>query len=131
MGWRVVEALKLATNRERPNEGNGRGGFWPHGTSKYELDGSFPSGHAAVSWAVARVIASLHQSFQANRSRLELTSLSWVSVQAVTAREHFPSDVLVGRTFGYLIGRYVVYHHHADSQEASAFSVSPLLQKST
>lgn len=26
----VVEALKLATNRERPNEGNGQAGFWPH-----------------------------------------------------------------------------------------------------
>src|SRR6266436_6584921 len=43
----VVAALKLATNRERPNEGNGQGGFWPHGTRSYELDGSFPSGHAA------------------------------------------------------------------------------------
>jgi hypothetical protein len=44
----VVEALKLATNRERPNEGNGQGGFWPHSTRSYELDGSFPSGHAAA-----------------------------------------------------------------------------------
>ena len=43
----VAAALKLATNRERPNEGNGQGGFWPHGTRSYELDGSFPSGHAA------------------------------------------------------------------------------------
>ena len=54
----VVEALKLATNRERPNEGNGQGGFWPHGTRSYELDGSFPSAHAAESFALARVIAS-------------------------------------------------------------------------
>jgi membrane-associated phospholipid phosphatase len=45
----VVEALKLATNRERPNEGNGQGGLWPHGTRSYELDGSFPSGHVAES----------------------------------------------------------------------------------
>src|SRR3989454_10826683 len=45
----VVNALKLATNRERPNEGNGQGGFWPHGTRSYEVDGSFPSGHAAES----------------------------------------------------------------------------------
>ena len=36
----VVESLKLATNRERPNEGNGKGGFWPHGTRQYELDRS-------------------------------------------------------------------------------------------
>src|SRR6266446_3262788 len=58
----VVEALKLATNRERPNEGNGQGGFWPHGTRSYELDGSFPSGHATESFALARVIASEYPS---------------------------------------------------------------------
>src|SRR5262249_38774580 len=54
----VTAALKLATNRERPNEGNGQGGFWPHGTRTYEIDGSFPSGHATESFALARVIAS-------------------------------------------------------------------------
>src|SRR5260370_35009594 len=54
----VVEALKLATNRERPNEGNGQGGFWPHRPRSYELDGSFPSAHAAESLALASVIAS-------------------------------------------------------------------------
>ena len=58
----VVEALKLGTNRERPNEGNGQGGFWPHGTRSYELDGSFPSGHATESFALARVIASEYPS---------------------------------------------------------------------
>ena len=31
----IAEALKLATNRERPNEGNGTGGFWPHGTRSF------------------------------------------------------------------------------------------------
>jgi len=60
LGKIVVEALKLATNHERPNEGNGQGGFWPHGPRSYELDGSFPSGHAAASWALARVIASAY-----------------------------------------------------------------------
>lgn len=58
----VVEALKLATNRERPNEGNGRGGFWPHGTRSYESDGSFPSGHAAATFAFARILASEYPS---------------------------------------------------------------------
>lgn len=58
----IVEGLKLATNRERPNEGNGQGGFWPHGTRSYGLDGAFPSGHAAASFALARVIASEYPS---------------------------------------------------------------------
>src|SRR2546425_5640186 len=54
----VTGGLKLATNRQRPEEGNGKGAFWPHGTSDYSLDSAFPSGHAAASWALARVIAS-------------------------------------------------------------------------
>jgi hypothetical protein len=125
----VVEALKLATNRERPNEGNGRGGFWPHGTSKYELDGSFPSGHAAVSWAFAQVIAS---EFPSKPIRVGAYAFALgISASRVTAREHFPSDVLVGGTFGYLIGKYVVQHHQADRQGTSTFSVSPLIQEST
>src|SRR6266436_2539985 len=53
----VAEGLKLATNRERPDEGLGTGRFWPHGTQNYSLDSSFPSSHAAASWALARVIA--------------------------------------------------------------------------
>lgn len=58
----VVEALKLATNRERPNGGNGQGGFWPHGTRSYELDGSFPSGHAAEASRGRALIASEYPS---------------------------------------------------------------------
>jgi hypothetical protein len=54
----VAGGIKLATNRERPNERTGAGGFWPHGTRDYSLDSSFPSGHAAASWALARVIAA-------------------------------------------------------------------------
>jgi hypothetical protein len=41
----ITEAFKLATNRERPDVGQGTGRFWPHGTRQYFSDGSFPSGH--------------------------------------------------------------------------------------
>jgi membrane-associated phospholipid phosphatase len=98
----VVEALKLATNRERPNEGNGQGGFWPHGTRSYGLDGSFPSEHAAASFALARVIASEYQSKPVQVAAYAFALA--ISASRVTARQHFPSDVLVGGTFGYLIG---------------------------
>jgi hypothetical protein len=124
----VVEGLKLATNRERPNEGNGRGDFWPHGTHQYEADGSFPSGHAAATWAFAQVIASEYPSKPVQFGAYAFALA--ISASRVTAREHFPSDVLVGGTFGYLVGRYVV-HHHANSYRASAFSVNPLMQAST
>jgi len=124
----VVQALKLATNRERPNEGNGRGGFWAHGTRSYESDGSFPSGHAAATFAFARVLASEYPS-----KRVQMTAYLCalaVSASRVTARKHFPSDVLVGGTFGYLIGGYVV-HHHATGDGASSVFISPLMNQST
>src|SRR6266851_5116903 len=37
----VAEGLKLATNRERPNDGLGTGRFWPHGTHNNSLDSFF------------------------------------------------------------------------------------------
>src|SRR5215813_9718740 len=124
----VAEALKLATNRERPNEGNGQGGFWPHGTRSYETDGSFPSAHAAASFALARVIAYEYPS-----KPIQVAAYAFalaISTSRVTAREHFPSDVFVGGTFGYLIGGYVV-HHHATGDGASSVFISPLMNQST
>ena len=52
----VVEALKLATNRQRPFVPPGTGKFWPDDTDVYSFSSSFPSGHAAASFAFARVI---------------------------------------------------------------------------
>jgi membrane-associated phospholipid phosphatase len=124
----VVNALKRATNRERPNEGNGHGGFWPHGTRSYEVDGSFPSGHAAESFALARVIASEYPS-----KRVQIAAYAFalaISTSRVTARQHFPSDVLVSGTFGYLIGGYVVRHHAAENV-GSGFSFMPVMDLST
>jgi membrane-associated phospholipid phosphatase len=124
----VVEALKLATNRERPNEGNGQGGFWPHGTRSYELDGSFPSGHATETFALARVIASEYPSKPVQVAAYAFALA--ISASRVTARQHFPSDVLVGGTFGYLIGGYVVRHHAAGNEESTLF-MAPLMERST
>src|SRR5258708_3128766 len=97
----VVEALKLATNRERPNEANAHGGFCPHGPLSSKLDGSFPSAHAAESFTLARVIASEYRS-----KPVQIAAYAFalaISASRVTARQHFPSDVLVGGTIGYLI----------------------------
>jgi membrane-associated phospholipid phosphatase len=124
----VVEALKLATNRQRPNEGNGLGGFWPHGTRSYELDGSFPSGHAAESFALARVIAAEYPSRPVQIAAYAFALA--ISASRVTARQHFPSDVLVGGTFGYLIGGYVVRHHAAGNEESTLF-IAPIVEQST
>jgi membrane-associated phospholipid phosphatase len=124
----VIEAIKLASNRERPNEGNGQGGFWPHGTRSYELDGSFISGHATESFALARVIASEYPSKPVEVAAYAFAAA--ISASRVTARQHFPSDVLVGGTVGYLIGGYVV-RHHATENVVSGLSFIPVMDLST
>jgi hypothetical protein len=113
----VAGGLKLATNRERPNEGTGAGRFWPHET-RASLDGSFPSGHAAASWALARVIAAEYPGWLAKLGAHGFATA--ISASRITARQHFPSDVVVGSTFGYLIGGYVVRHHSSAYRDGPA-----------
>ena len=123
----VAEGLKLATNRERPNEGLGTGRFWPQGTRNYSLDSSFPSGHAAASWALARVIAA---EYPGPWTKLGAYSFATaISASRITGRQHFPSDVVVGSTFGYLIGGYVVRHHSSASQDASSYRLLPVFDR--
>jgi membrane-associated phospholipid phosphatase len=100
----IVQVLKLASERQRPDQGRGLGAFWGGGSS-------FPSGHSMSAWAFAAVMA--HQ-YPENRW-LKVGSYSFataVSLSRIGGLNHFPSDVLVGSSMGYLIGRYVVRHHH-------------------
>ena len=120
----VAGGLKLATNRERPNEGIGTGRFWPHGTRDYSLDSSFPSGHAAASWALARVIAAEYPGWLTRLGAYAFATA--ISASRITSRQHFPSDVVVGSTVGYLIGGYVVGHHSAAYQDASSYTLLPI-----
>jgi membrane-associated phospholipid phosphatase len=108
----AVEVLKLATNRLRPNVAPGTGPFWQDDSDKFTTNGSFPSGHSAIAWAFAHVVAD------ETPGKLWLHILMYAlaagtSVTRVTAQEHFPSDVLVGSTIGYLVGGYVYRHHSA------------------
>ena len=125
----VVTAFKYATNRERPNQGSGEGEFWPHGTRGYPSGTSFPSGHAAASWAFARVIAGEYP--KPAVKIVGYTLATFVSMARVTGRKHFPSDALVGSVFGYLIGDYVVRHRASSSEHGAAFTVVPFADART
>ena len=127
----VVEALKLATNRQRPYVPPGTGKFWPDDTDIYSFSSSFPSGHAAASFAVARVIVE------------ETPGHPWVhvllyglatgvAIARVTGENHFPSDALVGSVIGYSVGGYV-YHHHSAIYvpKAKALRIAPLYNPAT
>jgi membrane-associated phospholipid phosphatase len=125
----VVEVLKLATNRDRPDQGTGEGDFWSQGWRGYPYGTSFPSMHAAGSWTLARVIAS---EYPRPLVKILVYGLATgVSATRITGRKHFPSDVLVGSVTGYLIGGYVYRHHSSEAHEESAFMIMPFTDGAT
>jgi hypothetical protein len=102
----VSEVLKAISRRERPTVDDAKGKFFQSGVG---LDSSFPSNHAIVAWSSAAVIASEYDGWLTQVSAYGLAT--GVSVTRVLARQHFPSDVLVGSAVGWMIGRYVVHKH--------------------
>lgn len=110
-----IEAMKYSLGRERPYQGNGSGAFFQGGTS-------FPSEHSAAAWAIAGVFA--HE-YPGTLPRLFAYGMaSAVSFSRVRARQHFPSDVLVGSILGYLVSQSV-YNRRHDSEIGGAAFESP------
>jgi hypothetical protein len=99
----VVEGLKYTLQRSRPFEGDGSGSFFQGGTS-------FPSEHAAAAWSVAGVVA--HEYPGTLTKVLAYGLASMVSFSRVHARQHFPSDVLVGTVIGNLVAESVYTRRH-------------------
>lgn len=104
-GLVVDEAMKLIFRRERPTVDGAKGKFFQSGS-----DSSFPSTHSFVAWSSAEVLAEEYP------SRLHSLALfgvaTGVSLTRVLGQQHFPSDVLVGSAFGWMIGHYVYKKHH-------------------
>lgn len=102
----VEQALKIISMRERPTVDNARGKFFQTSAG---IDSSFPSSHSIVAWSSAAVIAS---EYRGPLTQLTAYGLATgVSLTRVLGRQHFPSDVLVGSAFGWMIGRYVFHRH--------------------
>ncbi len=101
----VYAALQLITERQRPLQGTEKGNFFQ--TSG--LDNSFPSGHSIITWTAASTIA--HEYPKPWVEWLTYGTASAVSVTRFTSLQHFPSDVVVGSTLGYLIGRHIFHEH--------------------
>lgn len=104
----VTLVTKLATNRQRPRQGNGQGDFWPYGTQHWEWDSSFPSDHATASMALARVIAGEYPHWYVMVPAYGFAET--ISMARIFANQHFPSDILVGQAVGFLTGSYVLNH---------------------
>jgi membrane-associated phospholipid phosphatase len=101
------EVLKLIFWRERPNVDNARGQFF---LTSAGANGSFASEHSIVAWSAASALAA---EYPAHWTQFALYSAATgVSLTRVMGQAHFPSDVLVGSSIGWLIGHNVVRHHH-------------------
>ncbi len=122
----LTEGFKYATDRERPDIGEGRGEFWAHGLTNYQNGRSFPSGHSAMAWSFAHVMADEYPHWWTEVALYGLAST--VTVTRVVARQHFPSDVIVGSTFGYLVGGYVYRHHETEGRHA--WNITPIASPS-
>jgi hypothetical protein len=100
----VDEVLKLISLRERPTLDGAKGRFFQ---TRVGFDSSFPSTHSMIAWSSAAVIAG---EYSGPLTLLTAYGLATgVSVARVAARQHFPSDVLVGSGVGWMIGRYIVH----------------------
>src|SRR5262249_59880420 len=88
----AAEPLKFATQRERPDMSNHQ---------------SFPSGHAAITFATATVIER-HLGWR--KSLLGYTIASYVAASRLHDNRHYLSDVVFGAAVGSIAGRTVVHH---------------------
>jgi hypothetical protein len=88
----LVQPLKLATQRERPD-----------GSNKH----SFPSGHAAVTFAGATV---LERHLGWRKSFLAYAVATYVAASRLHDNRHYLSDVAFGAAVGTIAGRTVAQH---------------------
>jgi hypothetical protein len=103
--------FRYAFGRERPFTGDDRGRFFQGGTS-------FPSDHAAMSWAIASVIA--HEYPGPATQVLVYGTAGAISAARIIGHQHFTTDALVGSALGWYIGRQVFrsHSHYSDADIA-------------
>jgi membrane-associated phospholipid phosphatase len=122
----VVEAIKLAANRARPLETDGKGHFEdsPNG----RLNSGFPSGHAIDTWAMASVVA--HEYPHPRIVPILAYGLATTVVVArVGARQHFPGDVVAGSALGWFIGDYAYGRRHNSALDQKASAAQRILDR--
>jgi membrane-associated phospholipid phosphatase len=103
----ITQGLKVVIRRDRPLQDDGTR------ASGY----SFPSGHAAVTFAAATV---LQQHFGWKAAVPTYLVASYVAMSRLHDERHFASDVVAGATEGIIIGRSVTFHRRN-------FYASPML----
>jgi len=99
----VAYLFKEMTQRQRPLQDSGNGDFFKGGSS-------FPSEHSAIAWSVASVWAHEYPGWLSQTAAYGLATA--ITITRVTAKQHFPSDVIIGSALGWYFGRQVYRAHH-------------------
>jgi membrane-associated phospholipid phosphatase len=107
-----IEIMKYSLGRERPYQGAGSGRFFHGGTS-------FPSEHAAAAWSIAGVIA--HEYPGIFPKLIAYGTATAIDFSRVHARQHFPSDVVVGSVLGYLVAQGIYSRRHEPELRGAAW----------
>jgi membrane-associated phospholipid phosphatase len=110
----ATEILKYATRRQRPFQDGGSGQFWKGGTS-------FPAAHAAAAWSIASMVA--HEYPNPFVNFLSYGMATAISASRIAAKQHFPSDVLIGSAIGYLVSSYVYAQHRNPDFRGGAWEI--------
>ena len=108
--------LQYSTGRLTPIQSNYQNVFLHGGTS-------FPSNHAALTWAFASVVAREYPNPLAQIGAYGLAT--GVSLARVAAGQHFLSDVFVGGLIGYQVGRHIYNTRHNPNLDAEAVETAP------
>jgi len=95
----IVEGLKAVVQRERPPN--------PDGSPNSSKTFSFPSGHAAITFAGATVLQQ-HLGWKAAVPTYAVAS--YVAISRLHDNRHYLSDVVFGAATGVIVGRSVTWH---------------------
>lgn len=119
----VQYPLQYSTGRLTPLQSDFHNSFFQSGTS-------FPSNHAALTWAFASVVAQEYPNPAAEIGAYGLAT--GVSLARAAAGKHFLSDIFVGGLTGYEIGRHIYRtRHNPNLDEPVATAPNPAHLAST
>ena len=107
--------VKTIADRARPDEGNGKGGFFSSPNNR--IFSGFPSGHAMNTFALAALFAREYH----DKLWVKILCYSYAGVVSgarLAARKHFPGDVVAGGASGWFIGDYVYAKRHNPAIDA-------------
>jgi membrane-associated phospholipid phosphatase len=126
LGQLVIETLKSATHRSRPEAGMGPFDFRGFGLGSDNT--SFASGHSAAAWSVASVFAEEYgdEYKWAPAAAYGLAALT--SYARMNKNKHWASDVVMGAMVGYVAGKiFHKFYRETFKDWAENITITPMI----